>query len=403
MPMITLRGVFFRFAILYAALFSAFGFASPFLPAFLASRGIGPEELGIVLGLGTAVRLISGPCVGRLADRLHAFRPELAVCAVLAASAVLMYLAARGFRAVLLVSLLQAAALAPLVPLADALSLARARAGRNRAGFEYGWVRGVGSAAFIAATLLAGHVADVHGLSAIVWLSAMSLLAIPFAAFLVPGFPAGARAGARTGDTPDRPWLMLLRQRAFVRVTLVAALVLGSHAMYDSFAVIRWSAAGIGSATAGGLWSASVAAEVLVFLWIGPALLRALSPTGALAAAAFFGLLRWAVMAQTTDVAALAVVQPLHGFTFALLHLASMRIITDTVPRALAGTAQAVYGLVGVGGATALLTIFSGWLYARFGPAGFWAMSLLCIAAFPVIWTLHRALAPSLLCGDDIR
>jgi MFS family permease len=70
-----------------------------------------------------------------------------------------------------------------------------------------------------------------------------------------------------------------------------------------------------------------------------------------------------------------------------------MRIITATVPSALAGTAQAVYGLVGVGGATAGLTILSGWLYAHFGPAGFWAMGLLCIAAFPVVWMLHRALS----------
>ena len=94
-------------------------------------------------------------------------------------------------------------------------------------------------------------------------------------------------------------------------------------------------------------------------------------------------------MAETTEVAALALIQPLHGFTFALLHLASMRLITDTVPSVLAGTAQAVYGLVGVGGATAVLMIVSGWLYARFGAAGFWAMALLCVAAFPVIWSLH--------------
>jgi hypothetical protein len=37
-----------------------------------------------------------------------------------------------------------------------------------------------------------------------------------------------------------------------------------------------------------------------------------------------------------------------------------MRIITDTVPGALAATAQAVYGLVGVGGATAVLMLLSG-------------------------------------------
>jgi MFS transporter, PPP family, 3-phenylpropionic acid transporter len=382
-----------RFMILYAALFSAFGFASPFLPAFLAGRGLEPEELGFVLGAATALRLVCGPIAGRLADRFQAFRAELAVCATLAASAALLYLAAHGFWPVMAVSLLQAAALAPLVPLADALSLAHARPQQNTAGFEYGWVRGVGSAAFVGGTLLAGHAAGVHGLSAIIWLSASALLAIPFAAILVPAFASEAASEAGHEERPHHPWLTLLRQRAFVRVTLVAALVLGSHAMYDSFAVIRWREAGISPATIGMLWSESVTGEVLVFLLIGATLLRVLNPTGALALAAFCGLVRWGVLAQTTEAAALALVQPLHGFTFALLHLASMRIITDTVPSVLAATAQAVYGLIGVGGATAVLTILSGWLYARFGPVGFWAMGLLCIAAFPVIWTLHRALS----------
>jgi PPP family 3-phenylpropionic acid transporter len=121
--------------------------------------------------------------------------------------------------------------------------------------------------------------------------------------------------------------------------------------------------------------------------------LRVLGPTGALAVAAAAGVLRWIVMAQTTEVAVLAMIQPLHGFTFALLHLACMRIIAATVPPALAGTAQAVYGLIGVGGTTALLTVFAGWLYGRFGPAGFWAMAFLCSFAFPVIRMLQNALA----------
>ena len=348
-----------------------------------------------MLGAATALRLVCGPMAGRLADRLRAFRAELAVCAVLAAGAALLYLAAHGFWTVMAVSPLQAAALAPLVPLSDALSLAHARPQQNTAGFEYGWVRGVGSAAFAAGTLLAGHAIGDYGLSAIIWLSATALLGIPFAAIFVPAFPGGAESEARHEERSHHPWLMLLRQRAFVRVTLVATLVLGSHAMYNSFAVIRWREAGISPATIGVLWSESVAGEVLVFLLIGATLLRVLSPTGALALAAFCGLVRWGVMAQTTEVTALALIQPLHGFTFALLHLATMRIITDTVPSDLAGTAQAVYGLVGVGGATVVLTILSGWLYARFGPAGFLAMGLLCIAAFPVIWTLHRALQRS--------
>ena len=132
------RRVLLRFVLLYSALFAAFGATSPFLPAFLAERGLGAEELGIVLGAATAVRLVCGPIAGRVADRFQLFRAELAVFAIVAAGAALLYFTVHGFWAVMAISLLQAAAIAPLTPLADALSLAHARTQQNTAGFEYG-------------------------------------------------------------------------------------------------------------------------------------------------------------------------------------------------------------------------------------------------------------------------
>jgi PPP family 3-phenylpropionic acid transporter len=92
--MTTRRGALAGFITLYAALFSAFGFSSPFLPAFLAERGLEPEQLGFVLAAATALRLVCGPVAGRLADRFHILRAELAACAILAAGAALLYLAA---------------------------------------------------------------------------------------------------------------------------------------------------------------------------------------------------------------------------------------------------------------------------------------------------------------------
>ena len=135
------HGALPRFVLLYAGLFSAFGLVSPFLPAFLASRGLPPEDLGLVLGAGTAVRLVFGPFAGRLADRFHAFRAELAMSAILAAMAALSYFAVGAVWMVVVVSLFQAAALAPLVPLADALSLAHAR--RAQDGIRMGARRGL--------------------------------------------------------------------------------------------------------------------------------------------------------------------------------------------------------------------------------------------------------------------
>ena len=182
----------------------------------------------------------------------------------------------------------------------------------------------------------------------------------------------------------------MLRLPPFRRLVLVAALILGSHAMHDAFAVIRWRAAGVSPAMVSVLWSESVAAEVLVFFLLGPALVTWLTPAGALVVAALAGLVRWAVMAQSATVLALALVQPLHGLTFALLHLACMRLLARIVPPGLEGTAQALYGTVGIGATSAGLTLVSGVLYARVGAQGFWVMAALCALAVPLTWPLRQ-------------
>jgi MFS transporter, PPP family, 3-phenylpropionic acid transporter len=226
------------------------------------------------------------------------------------------------------------------------------------------------------------------GLDVIVWLQALLLGAAAVAAILVPEL-----RHARTGDAMRAPAggvLLLLQLPRFRNLVLVAALILGSHAMHDAFAVIRWSAAGVSPATASVLWSESVAAEVLVFFIIGPTIVTRLTPAGALAVATLAGMLRWTVMAQSADVMALVLVQPLHGITFALLHLACMRVIARTVPQGLEGTAQAIYGTVGIGAATALLTLVAGALYARVGAQGFWGMAALCALALPWTWKLRQ-------------
>jgi PPP family 3-phenylpropionic acid transporter len=371
-----------RFILLYALMYAAFGVASPFWPAFFESRGLSPQQLGILFALGIAVRLLSGPVAGRLADRLQALRAVLVGCVALAALIALGLLPAHGFWLLLLANVALAAALAPTTTLADALTLQAAAGEGAHKRFEYGWVRGTGSGAFIAGTLISGQVVAALGLASIVSLHAGLLVAAALAALLLPVLTA-PEGRAVTRETPPPGGIgALLRIRLFRTLMLVAALVLGSHAMHDGFAIIRWSAGGIGPATASVLWSEAVAAEVLVFFLIGPALVSRLGPAGTAALAALAGLLRWMVMALTTDVIALALVQPLHGLTFAALHLSCMRLIVAIVPPQLAATAQALYAF-GAGAMTATLTLLSGWLYAGFGAHGFFAMALLCAAALP--------------------
>ena len=363
-----------RFILLYAAMYAAYGVASPFLPAFVNARGLGPEELGLVLAAGTAIRLISAPLAGRIADLVGALRMVLAVCAALAGVVTLGYLSARGFSIFLLLTLFHAAALAPIGMLADALAVRRS--------FEYGWVRGTGSAAFIVGTLAAGQAVSALGLDVIVLLQSMLLGAAAFCALRVPEIPHERATGERKSA------FVLLKIPLYRRLVLVAALILGSHAMHDAFAVIRWSAAGISPTAASLLWSEAVAAEVIVFFFIGPALVRRLTPAGAIAVAACAGVLRWTVMASSTELVPLMLVQPLHGITFALLHLACMRLLVRTAPQGLEATAQALYGTLGIA-LSALLTVSSGLLYGRVGAQGFFVMAALCALALPLTWRLR--------------
>ena len=273
-----------RFLCLYGALYAGFGVLSPYLPTLLESRNLGPEAIALVLGAGTAIRLIAGPVAGRLADILDAPKAVLAACSVAAALIALGYLQGTGLLLLFVVGVLQSAALAPLAPLTDTLALASAAphpsedSAQQR--FHYGWLRGGGSAAFICGTLLSGQAIAQFGITAAVWLSAGLLTATAFAARLVPVLTLAIKNAARpvAADGAVRGFAALLRLPSYRRIIFVAALILGSHAMHDSFAVIRWEAAGIGPNTIGALWSMSVAAEVVVFLFIGRPLLDRIGP-----------------------------------------------------------------------------------------------------------------------------
>jgi len=128
---------------------------------------------------------------------------------------------------------------------------------------------------------------------------------------------------------------------------------------------------------------------VVTFVVVRHILLRRLGVAGVAALAALAGILRWVVEAETAVVWILALVQPLHGITFALLHLACMRVIASSVPAHLAATAQALYA-IGPGLATAGLVWVSGQLYGAYGPLAFLLMAGFCVLSLPLVTGLRE-------------
>src|SRR5215204_5178942 len=241
-----------RFILLFAFLYAAFAVSSPFFPSFLSARGLEPEAIAVVLAAGTAIRLVAAPLAGRIADRRNASRTVLSASIAGAAVLALGYLTAWGFWPLLLMSSAAAVALAPVAPVADALALGAAerRGSDGRQAFDYGWVRGAGSAAFIAGSLLSGQAIAQFDLTVIVVLQAGLLAIATLFAVRVPQqpLPAPDEDPCSSGDPPRSAHGIrrILAIPLYRRVIMVAALVFGSHAMHDGFAVIRWREAGIG-------------------------------------------------------------------------------------------------------------------------------------------------------------
>ena len=75
------------YLLLYTALYAGWGVLSPFLPAVLAGRGATAEQIGLLLAAGIAMRLVSTPLAGALAEagggaRVRRIPPGLLVDAV---------------------------------------------------------------------------------------------------------------------------------------------------------------------------------------------------------------------------------------------------------------------------------------------------------------------------------
>lgn len=62
------------YLLLYGTMYAAFGVASPFWPRLFESKGLTPQQIGLILSAALLVRLAAGPLIGRVADILAALR-----------------------------------------------------------------------------------------------------------------------------------------------------------------------------------------------------------------------------------------------------------------------------------------------------------------------------------------
>ena len=134
-------------------------------------------------------------------------------------------------------------------------------------------------------------------------------------------------------------------------------------------------------------------AEVLLFA-VAAAVLRRLAPLRLLTLAGGLTVVRWCLMALSSDLGLLIAAQALHGASFGAVHLAAMHHLRDRVPAELQASAQGFYAGIGHALLLGLVTPVAGWLYAASGGQAFWAMAALALAGTAISLALAMRAPP---------
>jgi PPP family 3-phenylpropionic acid transporter len=354
-----------RLSLFYGAFFVYAGLSMPFMPVWLAAKGLDAGEIGLVLATPLVVRLIAVPLSTRLADRFGLLRQALVAVSIASVAGFVLIGLGSGFPVILAAFALAAMAISPVLPLADAYALRGLQGGAHR----YGSVRLWGSVTFIIANLGGGLLLGRLGAQDVIW-AVVAALALTAAAALglarlAPEAPepAGMRqAGPSLWGSP-----------VFITVVMGTSLIQASHAVMYGFATLQWSAKGIAGPAIGLLWGLAVVAEIGLFA-VSARAVAALGATPMIVLGGVGGVIRWTAMAFDPPTAALPFLQGLHALSFAATHLGSMHFLARVGPAGRGATAQGDFA-ASQGIVFAAAMGVSGVLVASYGSLAYAAMA----------------------------
>jgi PPP family 3-phenylpropionic acid transporter len=349
----------------YAAYFAFVGIYLPFWPVWLHSRGLGPEDIAVLLAVSIVAKAIGNPTCAHGADRSGERRRPIIILAVLAFASFTLFATVREFWPLVVVSLLFFTVWPPIMALGESLTMLHVRSVE----IDYGRTRLWGSISFIGCAILSGHALEGRDPDILFWMLLASLTLFVIAALALPD-----TRSTKTVASGPMPVVDVLRRPFFVLFLAAATAIQGSHAVYYAFGTLHWRQAGHSDAIIGVLWAEGVIAEILLFA-LGDRIVRRLDPSWLLVVGGLAGGARWATLGMTDALAFAIVVQALHAFSFGAAHLAAIHFIARTVPPDLSATAQSLYGGVVMGLGLGVLLLVSGWLYEVHAGGAYHAMA----------------------------
>ena len=377
------------------ALGVALGVFYPFISVILASRGLGPAQIGLVASIGAVGFTLAVPAWGHIADVRLGRARTLQICAIGGAVAVGALLGPWPPIVIALLFFAYWMFESSWQPLADALTVNLVD--RRR----YGRVRLLTSLSFAIASIAAGFLYDQAGFDAAYILAVAATLTIAVAATRVPDVGRadletpghGAMTPGHGAATPSRsrPWLgsagVALRVAPRLGAVLVAVMLI-NITIISGFTYLPLRLADLGSPPSDVALSAGVSAmaEIPAMLvaarvaqWVG---LRGMFVVSALIYGGVSA--SWIVLDSAPLIIATRLVS---GVAFAWILVCVVLTIARLLPSELQATGQSLYQTFAFGLGAIVANLVGGVLYANIGHSAVFGLGLvLAILAATMGW-----------------
>ena len=369
----------FRLAGFYATVFAVIGISTPFWPLWLKSRGLGPEDIGLAMALGIAVKIFANPLIAVVADR-HGERKRLMIALLLVATLVFsLFYWAHDFWSIVIVILVFQAFWSPALPLMETLTMQTTKIEP----LNYGRIRLWGSVTFIIGAWGMGELLSKGSVDLVYWVTLGALILTFLSTLTLPDTRIAKPAGKK------RPIRDVLSDRTFVTFLVATALIQSSHGVYYTFGTIHWQSVGHSEAIIGWLWAEGVIAEVLLFMW-GDRIVKRFGAARLIALSGIAGLIRWALTGVTDALPALMILQLFHALTFGAAHLGAIHFIARRMDPSVSATAQSVYAATVMGLAMGVSAWVSGKLYGGFGSQAYYLMAVMAGLGGMIAYALRQ-------------
>ncbi|MFA5916069.1 MAG: MFS transporter [Burkholderiales bacterium] len=372
---------YWRLSAFYFAYFAYVGALSPYFSLYLASLGLTAAQIGVLLSLGSLMRVIGPNFWGWVADRTQRRARIVAFTLALGGACFAGFFFVRSFWGLFALLLATGFFGSASMPLTESLTLSHLRGAISR----YGSIRLWGSVGFILTVTLVGYALDALQVASLLWI-VLATYALGWAcALAVPDAVSGGHAA------PEPVWSILRRPE--VAALLGACFLMNlAHGPLYAFYSLYLVDHGYSKAEVGWMWSVGVIAEIMVFLLM-PALMRRYSLSAILllcfaATAARFLMIGWGVDSAPILFAA----QLLHALSFGAYHAAAVAAIHHWFQGAHQVRGQAIYLSVSFGAGGVLGSALSGMAWDSIGPA--WTFSAAALAALTGFALLQWKLRP---------